>query len=179
MSIGASLWSDFSTIWRTESRTDRTNPPRLLVRPRNQQGLHHPGILHQWDQMGNIAPLPGRTQTHPTQRLLPLIRMRLWETQARQLKRRANRPQKHFVGCLPLLGRALRRLRLQPQPGGQSNTPDTTIPRKTNPRHLRRRVSRLIVGEERLLVPAPPCLLRMPQGMLKQVGIFFKGETAR
>ena len=54
-----------------------------------------------------------------------------------------------------------------------------TIHRETNPQHLRRRVNRLIVGEERLLVPAPPCLLQMPHGMLKQVGFVYEGVTAR
>ena len=144
-----------------------------------QQVLHHHVILQQGDQMENRAPLPGCTQTHPTRRLQPLIRMRPWETQVRQLRRRANRPQKHPMRGLPLLGRALCRLRLQPRPGGQSNMPEATIRRKTNLRHLRRRQNRLIVGEARLLVPAPPCLLQMPQGMPKQVGFFYEGETAR
>ena len=105
--------------------------------------------------------------------------MRLWETQVRQLRRRANRPQKHPKRVPPLPGRVLCRLRLPPQPGGQSNMPEATIGRKTNPRHLRRQLNQLRVGEVRLLAPAPPCLLQMPQGMLKQVGFFCEGETAR
>ena len=104
--------------------------------------------------------------------------MRPWETQVRQLRRRANRPQKHITRVPLLPGRVLCRLRLRPQPGGQSNMPEAMISRKTNPRHLRRQLNRLRGGEVRLLAPAPPCLLQMPpQGMPKQVGFFCKGVT--
>ena len=169
-----------SRLLGEQSRTDRASLLMLLARPRNQQ-VHHPGTQQQRDPMGNRAPLPGRTQTHPTRGRLQLtqIRMRHWVTQARQLRRRANRPQKPTTGYRPLLGRALLRLRLRPLPGGQSSMLKATIRRETNPQHLRRRMNRLIVGEERLLVPAPPCLLQMPHGMLKQVGFFYEGTTAR
>ena len=181
MLTGALRWSGSSTTWRTESRTDQESLPMPLARPQNQQVHHHPGTPQKRYPRGNRAPLPGRTQTHPTRGRLQLvqIRMRPWATQARQLRLRANRHQKLLMGYRPLLGRAPLRLRLQPLPGGQSSMLKATIHRETSPQHLRQRVNRLMVGKVRLLVPAPPCLLQMPHGMLRQVGFFYEGGTAR
>ena len=133
----------------------------LLARPRNQQVRHRPGTPQKQDPVENRAPLPGRTQTHPTRGRLQLvqIRMRLWATQVRQLRRRANRPHQPTTGYRPLPGQAPLRLRLQPLPGGQSSMLKGTIRRETSPQYLRQRVNRLMVGKERppgTGAPLPP-----------------------
>ena len=181
MLTGALRWSGSLTTWRIESRTDQEDLPMLLARPQNQRVHHHLRTQQKQVPVETRAPLPGRALTHPTRGRLQLVqtRMRPWATQVRQLRRRANRPHQPTMGYRPLPGQAPLRLRLQPPPGGQSNMLKGTIRRKTSPQQLRQRVSRLMVGKERLLVPAPPCLLQMPHGMLKQVGFFYEGETAR